>query len=148
MVKILLFLLVIVVIFVHCNESSSRKNSSKTDSVAADSNVMHVQIPRSTCYRYIKGKDTVSLKVEKFPNVVTGMLTYALFGKDRNTGEIEGKMNGDTLVADYNFMSEATRSVRQVVFVIGDSTAIEFYGQEEKEKLTKGLTLSKVPCVD
>lgn len=143
-----------------CNESPSNTNTSNTDSatVAADTGKMTIQIPQSTCYRYATAGDTITLKVEKFPNVITGLLNYTLKEKDRNRGEIEGVLRGDTLVADYSFMSEGTRSVRQVVFLIKDDVATEGYGaMNEKDgkmvfvninavDFSKGTRLNKVDC--
>ncbi len=68
-------------------------------------------------------------------------------------------MKGDTLLADYTFMSEGKQSVRQVVFLIKDTAAIEGYGdvEERNNKMVfknisqipfeKGQRLHKVPCV-
>ena len=105
-------------------------------------------IPESACYSYIKNKDTVLLKIEKSPSVVTGSLVYSLYEKDRNTGEIDGKFRGDTLIANYNFMSEATKSTRRVVFIITDSSATEGYGDPEHADFSSGLKLSRIPCVE
>lgn len=146
-------------VLIACNESPNNTDTSKTDSQpASDTGKMTIQIPRSTCYRYASASDTITLKVEKFPNVVTGMLNYSLKEKDKNRGEIDGVMHGDTLVADYSFMSEGTRSVRQVVFLIKDDTATEGYGavSEKDGKMvfdnissidfSTGTKLTKVEC--
>jgi hypothetical protein len=117
-----------------------------------------VMIPVSSCYSTTTGKDSVFLKVEVFPNVVTGKLSYKIYQKDSNEGEFEGQLHGDTLLADYKFMSEGKESVRQVIFLIQNSMAIEGYGNMEEKngkmlfKDTKGITfgkgliLKKVPC--
>lgn len=146
--------------FMACNESASNTNPSNTDSatVGADTGKMTIQIPRSDCYKFANANDTITLKVETFPNVVTGLLNYTLKEKDKNRGEIDGVLRGDTLVADYSFMSEGTRSVRQVVFLIKDDVATEGYGaMSEKEgkmvfdnvatvDFSKGTKLNKVDC--
>jgi hypothetical protein len=115
-------------------------------------------IPSSSCYFSTTGKDTVKLKVEVFPNVVTGRLSYNLYQKDSNKGEFEGYLHGDTLLADYKFMSEGKLSTRQVIFLIKDNIATEGYGDmEEKDgkmvfkntndiTFGKGLVLRKVDC--
>jgi heat shock protein HslJ/uncharacterized membrane protein len=140
---------------VACNDNTRRdasQNNSDTDSPVAKA-----MIPRQTCYENVTGRDTMKLKVEVFPNVVTGTIVYALHEKDRNDGEFDGKMTGDTLIADYTFMSEGVRSTRQVAFLIKDNVVIEGYGpSEEKEgkmvftdlsKLTfSGRPLRKAPC--
>ncbi|MBK8603943.1 MAG: hypothetical protein IPN87_13065 [Saprospiraceae bacterium] len=66
-------------------------------------------------------------------SVVTGTLTYSFDGKDKNTGEIEGRMVADILLLDYKFMSEGKESIREVAFKkVGDSY-IEGYGESAEE---------------
>lgn len=115
-------------------------NSTSTENTNADSAIdtssigeMKIQVPDMVCYSNINGKDTVYLKIEKFPNVVTGKLVYKLYEKDSNTGTIDGILKGDTLIADYTFMSEGQQSVRQVAFIITDSLATEGYSDMEKK---------------
>ena len=140
---------------VACNnpEQSSAPN---VDSASVPEN--KIMIPNMVCYSGSSGKDTVFLKIEKFPNVVTGSLSYNFFEKDKNSGDIDGRLSGDTLIADYTFMSEGKWSTRQVAFLIKDNMAIEGYGAvKEKEgkmafrnlteiDFTKGLHLHQIPC--
>ena len=91
-------------------------------------------------------------------NVVTGKLSYKFYEKDSNKGEIVGKLNGDTLLADYKFMSEGQLSTRQVVFLIKNNVAKEGYGKMEEKNgmivfkdmrgvsFETGLALNKVEC--
>ena len=114
--------------------------------------------PAASCYSYIKNKDTVTLKMDGSANVVTGKLSYKFYEKDSNKGEIVGKLNGDTLLADYKFMSEGQVSTRQVVFLINNNVAKEGYGDMEEKKgkmvfkdikgvsFKTGLSLNKVEC--
>lgn len=121
------------ILAISCNNQSqqdSAKNNAADTSTPIENKVM---IPVSSCYESISGKDTVRLKVEVFAHVITGMLSYHLNEKDKNDGDIEAQFRGDTLVADYSFMSEGKRSVRQVAFLIKDSTAIEGYGDMEEK---------------
>lgn len=140
-----------------CNNKPQKvTETTKADTTKTAEN--KVMIPTATCYSFTTSKDTVMLKVEVFPNVVTGKLTYKLKEKDSNTGEIDGKMNGDTLLADYKFMSEGTMSTRQVIFLIKGDVATEGYGNlEEKDGrmffknvnevvFGKGIILKKVAC--
>lgn len=121
-----------------CDNESNQADelTGMTDTI--EPTEMKIMIPGSTCYRSIIGKDTMNLKVEKFPNVVTGNLTYNFYEKDDNIGTIDGTLSGDTLIANYTFMSEGKSSVRQVAFLISDSTATEGFGpMEEKEGTMK-----------
>ncbi|WP_300596579.1 hypothetical protein [Niabella sp.] len=140
-----------------CNSPQQEGNPIiTTDSAGKQEN--HIMIPAGGCYAGQSGRDSFFLKAEVFPNVVTGTLSYHFYEKDKNQGTIEGRLNGDTLIADYTFVSEGKSSVRQVAFLLKDSTATEGHGaMEEKEgKLlfrnkdsilfNEGIQLHKVPC--
>src|SRR4030095_6763954 len=86
----------------------------------------------AVCYSRVTGQDTIFLKLEKVSNVVTGSLSFKFYEKDSNKGVIDGKINGDTLLGDYKFMSEGIQSTRQVIFLIKDSNAIQGYGPMEE----------------
>ena len=146
-------------VFVSCNnEKKSSEVSTATDSSTIVENV--IMRPEATCYFYTKGRDTVQLRVEDVPNGLTGKLVYNLYEKDSNNGSFAGKLSGDTLLADYSFMSEGLESKRQIVFLIKDGKATEGYGSmEEKDgkmifknlqdiTFGKGIVLSKADCGD
>jgi hypothetical protein len=157
--KFFSILIVASAVFFACNDKSKQTSTeiSTSDSAIPEPG-MKVQIPDMSCYNYVSGKDTIKLKLEKFPNVVTGMLDYLFSEKDKSKGTIDGVMRGDTLVADYTFMSEGRSSVRQVVFIVKDSTVTEGYGpQEEKDgkmvfknintiDFSKGSKLERIQC--
>ena len=146
-------------IFAACNDDS-RNDKKHNGTVIGDSTVATIQIPRSDCYISVSGKDTFGLKIEVFPNVVTGVLRYDFHEKDKSAGELDGKLTGDTLFAEYRFMSEGTRSIRQVAFLVKDSIVTEGTGEmiEKDGKMmfkspanldfTKGIKYRKVPCLD
>lgn len=143
-----------IIALLSCNDNSSSPRS------ADDTNNMSVQIPATACFRSISGKDTVQLKVETFPNVITGTLSYRYYEKDANSGDIEGIRMGDTLLADYNFVSEGVQSTRQVIFLLKSNSAVEGYGEmiEEDGKMmfkslsnidfTKSTPLQMVSCIE
>lgn len=74
------------------------------------------------CYAYENGNDTVQMSLNINGERVTGELTYMLFEKDSNRGQVKGTFSGDTLTADYTFQSEGMRSVREVIFVKNGSS--------------------------
>jgi hypothetical protein len=86
------------------------------------------------CYRYASENDTIYLKFLHIGKGIRGVLDYKLKEKDRNSGTIAGKMDGDLMIADYTFMSEGQVSVRQVVFKKQGHTMIEGYGEVEEVK--------------
>lgn len=146
---------------ISCNNSEPEK-TAETAAMQDTSTVKpaenKVMVPVSGCYSFVKHKDTVLLKMDQFPNVVTGILSYHFYEKDNNNGDIDGTLHGDTLIADYKFMSEGKVSVRQVAFLLQDSSATEGYGpQEEKEgkmvfknpgqlDFKNGIKLKKIQC--
>ena len=141
-----------------CNNEPKKSTEIPTveDTVKTVEN--KIMIPASSCYTSITGKDTVTLKVEIFPNVVTGKLLYKFYQKDSNKGEFDGQLHGDTLLADYKFMSEGKLSTRQVIFLIKNNVAREGYGKMEEKNgkmvfkdmkgvsFETGLALNKVEC--
>lgn len=109
-----------------CSTSSKDADTLATDEIA-------VMIPDQTCYTGVIGKDSIFLQTEVFPTVVTGTLQYKNYEKDSSTGQIEGEMKGDTLLADYTFMSEGVESVAQVIFLVKGDTVLEGYGEMEEK---------------
>ncbi|MBW7839690.1 MAG: hypothetical protein H3C36_08655 [Chitinophagaceae bacterium] len=148
--------LAIPVFIAACNTNPTETATPGTDD--KDDGEMKVMIPAQACYTGIIGKDTIFLKTEKFPNVVTGILEYKFFEKDNSKGDLDGVMRGDTLIAEYSFSSEGVRSIRQVAFLLQGDVAIEGYGElEEKEgkmifknthslKFDKAVPLRKTTC--
>ena len=115
-------------------------------------------LPLQVCYVTTAGKDSAHLKITIDKDSVTGSLMYKLHERDSNIGTIEGQITGDTLIADYKFMSEGIVSTRQVIFLLKDSTASEGYGDMEAKgsrmvfknskaiSFGKGIKLHKAPC--
>lgn len=107
----------------------SCKNPDKTETNEAKA----VNFGDPSCYQFTGDRDTVTLKFSKGNDSVTGTLVYNIFQKDKNTGTINGHLNGDLLIADYVFMSEGANSTRQVAFKkVGDDW-VEGYGDTKEE---------------
>lgn len=150
-------LLFVWAVMASCQQASEPKTTPKRDSVLAEE--VKVMVPEGGCYQYAKNGDTVRLKVELFPNVATGVLTYQLSGKDKNVGTFDGRLFGDTLVADYTFRSEGRVTVRQIVFKLSATQAREAYGKKRDYEgkliyddlkaidFNKGLSLDSVSCI-
>ncbi len=100
-------------------------NSSKPD--------VSTMQPTMNCYAGYIGKDSFNLRVEQFPNAVTGSLAYNFFEKDKSEGDLDGKIMGDTLLANYTFSSEGKLSTRQVIFLLKDGTATEGYADMKEQ---------------
>jgi hypothetical protein len=111
------------------------------------------------CYSGNSKKDTVLMSLTiKGTELTKGNLSYNFFEKDKNEGTLVGELRGDTLIADYTFMSEGISSVRQVAFLKKGNTYVEGFGDvvdDNKGKVTfkdtkqlnfEGTVLSKVDC--
>jgi hypothetical protein len=81
------------------------------------------------CYLGVMKNDTFLLSFEtKGTDVPSGKLTYNFFEKDKSDGTITGTIKGDTLFANYIFVSEGKNSEREVVFLKNGNIMIEGYG--------------------
>ena len=69
------------------------------------------------CYGSYADKDSVFLKIIYEGDRVNGDIVYRLFEKDKNVGNFEGTLHGDTVFAVYNFFSEGRTSTREVAFL-------------------------------
>lgn len=79
-------------------------------------------------------KDTILMNLTMKGNqMLSGKLIYNFYEKDKNEGTLIGELKGDTLLADYTFMSEGISFVRQVVFLKKGNTYIEGYGDVIEE---------------
>ena len=122
--KIRLFILVVsYCILCGCQSKQAKDATTKTAPVQASKN----QITAS-CYQYSSGKETVRLHLNPIGDSIKGDLLYAFFEKDNSTGTIKGTMNGDTLFADYTFLSEGQVSIREVAFLKQGQNWLEGYG--------------------
>jgi hypothetical protein len=106
-----------------CNNKSSDNSKSEphTKTTGKESPI--------NCYWFASPNDTIILKVVHVGASITGTLVYMLHEKDKSVGTIQGNMRGDLLVANYTFMSEGARSVRQIAFKKVDNFFIEGYGE-------------------
>ena len=121
MKAIYLFMLLGVMASCDTQQKETKKQADPQNDTKANSSV--------TCYQYANQSDTVSLKLIRTGENVTGTLFYQLKEKDSNKGTIQGSMKGDLLLADYTFMSEGIQSTRQVAFKQNGNTFIEGYGE-------------------
>ena len=150
-------LLFVLVAMASCQQASEPKTTPTKDSAVVEE--VKIMIPEAGCYAYMKNGDSIWLKVELFPNVATGVLTYHLSGKDKNIGTFDGRLMGDTLVADYTFRLKGKVTVRQIVFKLSATEAREargkmrdyegkmIYDDLSSVDFVKGFKLDSVSCV-
>ena len=155
------FFLFICLVVAGCNNSSTSRganNTKDTSSGMSDTSTNSSMVETTNCYGYRSAKDTVLLTLTTDGSAVSGKLIYAYAEKDKNTGTISGIMKGDTLFADYTFMSEGQSSVRQVAFLKHNDGFVEGYGNSKMEdgkmvfenlsalKFSNTMALKKEPC--
>ena len=153
--KKIITILVCVFGLLSCNNPAPHNEENNKDTLIAPKN--STSLNNELCFSKME-KDTVFLQIAMHDSAASGNLNYHLFEKDANSGTIKGKFYGDTLIADYNFKSEGIESVRQVIFLIKDSTAIEGFGEMKEENgrmifknlhdlnFQNGLILKKTDC--
>jgi len=149
---------------ISCTNESSAKKSEDVKSKAAESAaavteaVPAVNTTGKMCYGNFDNNDTIIISFDRINNIIKGELLYQFDQKDRNKGEIKGVMKGDTIIADYTFISEGIHSVRQVVFLKHGDEIVEGFGSvsddhgrvvfQDLSKLTfdKSVTLKSINC--
>lgn len=141
--------------FASCNNNPKVETSDiPVDSTAAAAPVLDTV---SNCYSFKNDKMLVSLHTDAVGTNVTGHLSYNYAEKDDNSGTISGEYKGDTLFAEYKFVSEGVESIREVAFVKNGNTLTEGFGEvtEQGGKVTfknkstlqyAGSPLTETPC--
>lgn len=109
----------------------SNKKADKTIDSASKAVVTSVKSTRE-CYTFVKDKDSAALSMDYSGTNVTGTLNYNLYEKDKNNGTIAGIIKGDTIIADYTFNAEGTKSVRQVAFLKKGNQLLEGFAEVEE----------------
>ena len=120
-------------IFTACNSNMATVAENKDSLPNVKKTSEAPPLSEKHCYENYSEKDSVKLELITNENNVTGTLKIKLFNKDENKGTFIGKMRGDTLIADYIFMSEGTRSIRQIAYLKRNKTLIEGYGNVEEK---------------
>ncbi len=109
-------------------------NNIKKDEQDSSMKTNLVTEPKS-CYSFNNGKDSIRMSIEIDNNKAKGDLRFNYYEKDSNTGTFIGSLNGDTLWANYTFISEGIESNREVVFLKKGDMWIQGYGEiMEKNK--------------
>ena len=140
-----------------CTSEKTEQTETRQEPVTAE---VAETAESSTCYAAILGRDSLLLRVDRMSDDVTGDLSYNFYEKDDNSGTFQGRLHGDTLLADYTFQSEGTESVRQVAFLKTADGYVEGYGDIEDQggrmvfkntstlDFSSGTAFKKVPCTE
>lgn len=142
--------LALFIILSACNniKMEERDSSMKTNLITE---------PKS-CYSFNNGKDSIAMSIEIENNKAKGDLKFDYYEKDSNTGKFVGILNGDTLWANYTFISEGIESNREIVFLKQGDMWIQGYGEimeknnafafvnHEDIRFDNNFALEKVEC--
>ncbi|QRR01835.1 hypothetical protein [Dyadobacter sandarakinus] len=115
-----------------CQKKPASTDKPETGNAPADTT--------DQCFAYKNNKDSAALHLQVAGHIATGELSYFLFEKDSNKGEIRGEVHGDTLFARYTFASEGTQSVREVVFLKTGGEWTEGFGDMQEKAGTLVFT--------
>ncbi|HQS04976.1 MAG: hypothetical protein B7X86_07250 [Sphingobacteriales bacterium 17-39-43] len=116
-------ILILAVLLASCN-TQVKETETNTSAIVDKKNTA-----ATNCYLYAGLSDTVSMNLTHLGDSITGYLVYNFKEKDKNTGTINGRMNGNILIAEYTFLSEGIQSCRQVAFKLEGDKFIEGYGE-------------------
>nr|WP_315220843.1 hypothetical protein [uncultured Flavobacterium sp.] len=124
MKKIIVLAVIILGVFASC-----KKTTTEELVPAAPKSAAAPEPSGDQCYisKVNNGIVELSFTVNSMQEV-NGKLLYNLYEKDKNEGTIVGNIKGDTLIAEYTFMSEGVSSVREVAFLQKDGAFIEGFG--------------------
>lgn len=139
---------------------SCKKEKEKEDTMDPSEKIVVEQPASKECYNAIIKKDTISMVLNiKGDQLTSGKLSYNFYEKDKNDGTLVGEIKGDTLFADYTFMSEGVSSVRQVAFlkkgngyvagfgdVVDDNRGKVTFKDRKQLKFEGNIVLSKADC--
>ena len=138
-----------------CDANTQKENTKTVNAPGIDK----TQPANVNCYSYAGNGDSISLKIMHEGNGVSGTLVYKLKEKDKNEGTLQGSINNNILVADYYFMSEGTRSIRQVAFKLENNSFVEGFGETistgnkvsfkhvDSLNFNSQLKLTEIPCL-
>lgn len=112
-------------------EKQTNVENRKPDTLAVseDPNQISEKENVDYCYMNVIGKDSIFLSYKIMNGMVSGKLKYKNFEKDSNSGDITGKVTGDTLRVNYKFASEGTVSEREIYFLQDSGVLLEGIGE-------------------
>jgi hypothetical protein len=87
------------------------------------------------CYVAVSGKDTAELQFNLKDGQIDGILAYNYFEKDQSKGRVSGNWRNDTLIWDFDFFSEGTKSRSQVALLRKGDRLLEGYGEVTEDSL-------------
>ncbi len=128
------FSILIVTILALCVSCDSKKEQEVVLTTDSPEEVSKDTISNFHCYQFTNGKDTIQIRYQQDGDEIEGWMRYNFFEKDASVGEVEGKIAGDTLKLEYDFLSEGMLSEQQVYFLKKDGKLYQGSGEMEMSK--------------
>lgn len=121
---------ILICCFLGACTTNTGKEKTDAGNIVKDVRVIDSVSTVAGCYTAVLQRDTSELVLQHTMGAtsVSGDLAIKNFEKDSNKGTLNGAIEGDLVVAWYNFVSEGKSSVRQVVFKVQGDTLYEGYG--------------------
>jgi hypothetical protein len=110
-----------------------------TLAVSEDPNQISEKENVDFCYMNVIAKDSMFLSYKITNGNVIGKLKYKNFEKDSNSGDITGKISGDTLKVNYKFASEGSVSEREIYFLQDSGVLLEGIGKYAESTSSKSV---------
>ena len=155
MKKIVVISIIVLGVFVSCKKAAPVPEIAPSPPKEAEI----LEPSGNQCFAFANDSSEIELSFNvNSHQEINGKLNYKLYEKDKNEGTLVGNIKGDTLIADYTFMSEGVSSVREVAFLQKDGTYIEGFGDvveangkvtfkdKKKLKFDSKMILTKVDC--
>ena len=123
----------IVFVMISCNNQTGNNTTQDTLQQSTDTATTITISKGIHCFAYTQNNDTVFLSLTITGKLATGKMMYNLYEKDKSIGAINGVFYGDTLLANYSFLSEGNQSVRQIIFLRKGNIFLEGTGSMREE---------------
>ena len=145
MKKAFLLLSGTILLIYSCEKNDGKQTNvenRKPDTLAIDkdsTNQIRLAENVDYCYMNVLAKDSMFLSYRIANGNVTGKLKYKNFEKDSNSGDITGKVFGDTLKVNYKFTSEGSISEREIYFLQDSGVLLEGIGKYAESNSSKSV---------
>lgn len=124
-----LFLVFACVSLVACKNNTKTENPDITKDVNSLNDPSKARALEIGCYTYDSNGNTIKMEIIEIDDVILGNLNIAYAEKDANQGKFAGTLEGDKLIGTYTFLSEGTKSTREIAFLVKNNQLIEGYGE-------------------
>lgn len=117
---------------ISCAEKKEETTTNTSESAIPETPQTPSAPSSLTCWAYSQDDDLIGMTLEMRGQQVSGKLTYTVYDRDRSSGNIAGVMRGDTIIANYEYVTGSKKVIQEVVFLFRDNAFIEGDGPTEQ----------------